>query len=215
MRVSVEPIPLTFSVVGGDVVQNLRSALDYLVWQLVLIDGEKPGTHTAFPIYTSKSKFDKRVRNPPKNRPSPLAGIEPKGEKWTLLEGFQPYEREEPPEIDPLAILASFSNRDKHRGLLAGVSFMHDLDFDRICEPYGDVVDFRVTFPGPEALEHDAEVARFRVSASPSTQSGVKMHGDPPFEVTLSDGDLAVSVPTFDRIRADVVIVIRAFERFF
>jgi hypothetical protein len=34
----------------GDVVHNLRSALDHLAWQLVLFDGGQPNGSTSFPI---------------------------------------------------------------------------------------------------------------------------------------------------------------------
>jgi hypothetical protein len=33
--------------------------LAYLVWQLVLSEGNEPETHNAFPICTTKTEFDK------------------------------------------------------------------------------------------------------------------------------------------------------------
>src|SRR6267378_798859 len=46
-----EPPP-RLSVILGDCLHNLRSALDHIAWQLVLANGEKPGRDTAFPILT-------------------------------------------------------------------------------------------------------------------------------------------------------------------
>jgi hypothetical protein len=46
-----EPIPTVIPIVTGDVIQNLRSALDHLAWQLVEASGSPPGKGTAFPIF--------------------------------------------------------------------------------------------------------------------------------------------------------------------
>lgn len=34
----------------GEILFNLRSCLDHLAWQLVILDGGKPGEYTQFPI---------------------------------------------------------------------------------------------------------------------------------------------------------------------
>ncbi len=47
---SVQPIPSDISLIIGDTVHNLRSALDHLAYQLVLANGESPSRNTEFPI---------------------------------------------------------------------------------------------------------------------------------------------------------------------
>jgi len=42
--------PDSLSLIVGDAVHNLRSALDHLVWQLVEANGQKPTDRTMFPI---------------------------------------------------------------------------------------------------------------------------------------------------------------------
>jgi hypothetical protein len=42
----------------GDAIHNLRSALDLLVWQLVLINSAVPGKQNAFPIYDTLLDFN-------------------------------------------------------------------------------------------------------------------------------------------------------------
>ena len=42
--------PIEWSIRIGEVLHNLRSALDHAVWQLVLANCQEPGTHNAFPI---------------------------------------------------------------------------------------------------------------------------------------------------------------------
>lgn len=49
--------PIRWGALIGDAIHNLRSALDLLVWQLVLHAGGKPGKRTAFPIYDRELDF--------------------------------------------------------------------------------------------------------------------------------------------------------------
>src|SRR5262249_4018917 len=50
-------VPSTLSLLIGDAVHNLRSALDHLAWQLVEANGDTPTTKTAFPIYKTLAKY--------------------------------------------------------------------------------------------------------------------------------------------------------------
>jgi len=50
LRVLKEPDETTWALLLGDFVHNLRSALDHLIWQLVLLSDAKPGEHNQFPI---------------------------------------------------------------------------------------------------------------------------------------------------------------------
>lgn len=43
-------LPVSVSVILGDVVHNLRGALDHLAWQIVASTGRNPSTSTYFPI---------------------------------------------------------------------------------------------------------------------------------------------------------------------
>ena len=43
-------IPVAWSVIVGEILYNMRSALDHLVWQLVLANSQTPGRHNEFPI---------------------------------------------------------------------------------------------------------------------------------------------------------------------
>jgi hypothetical protein len=54
---SVRDIPLEVVAVVGDVLHNLRSALDHLAYQLVVTAGNKPDRRTAFPIADSAKKY--------------------------------------------------------------------------------------------------------------------------------------------------------------
>jgi hypothetical protein len=54
-----EPPPPRLGVLLGDVLHNLRSALDHLMWQVTVLDGGTPNRSTQFPIIRkSKAAFD-------------------------------------------------------------------------------------------------------------------------------------------------------------
>ncbi len=58
--VSVRDVPPEISVVAGEVLQSMRSALDHLAYQLVLVGtGQSdPFYHVYFPIFDSSSEYE-------------------------------------------------------------------------------------------------------------------------------------------------------------
>src|SRR5438309_55151 len=59
LRVREDPnMMVRLGVIVGDVLHNLRSALDHLVWQLVEANGGTPDGSTALPISDSAQKFE-------------------------------------------------------------------------------------------------------------------------------------------------------------
>jgi hypothetical protein len=94
----VDPV---WSLIVGDCLHNLRSALDYLAWQLVLVDGGDPTSETQFPIRQSPpTQLKPAIRRP---------------EILDALERTQPYSD---PRDSYLSALQSLNNIDKHRLLL-------------------------------------------------------------------------------------------------
>jgi len=109
------------SVIAGDIMHNVRSALDHSVVALAPHGRE---FNAAFPIFTcdiqardettgrylhpaDRKKWERRVRGLPEKA-------------VTLLDFLQPYngaERGEDPNDSPLALLNVFQNADKHREL--------------------------------------------------------------------------------------------------
>jgi hypothetical protein len=55
--VEIQDIPVEISLIAGDVLQNLRSALDYLACALVGRNGKKPTKETSFPIFDDAAKY--------------------------------------------------------------------------------------------------------------------------------------------------------------
>lgn len=59
------PFPISFSIITGDVIQNIRSALDHLAYHLVMVGSGgdiKLGERAYFPTATSPDKFENAVR---------------------------------------------------------------------------------------------------------------------------------------------------------
>lgn len=118
----VPTIDAVVSVIAGDIVHNLRSALDHLAWQLVLLDGGTPTDRTAFPLHESTTNRQGKQRvltiDPGIADPRIMAAVE----------AMQPYAEAEyghDPRTDALGIIGRLNNIDKHRLLLTVV---HALD---------------------------------------------------------------------------------------
>ena len=111
MYQSKEPIPARFGLIAGGFLQNLRSVLDYLVWQLILANGKTPHeTNTGFPVCKSPSAFDKA-----KDRK--LAGVP--SEAIILIEALMPYpERQRGAAPQTIQVLDELTNHNKHREVL-------------------------------------------------------------------------------------------------
>lgn len=92
-------------LVLGDVVNNLKGALDILVWQLVLVAGNRPRNSTAFPVATTESQWRKEAQRR-------LPGVA--GQWAAVIDELQPYRAKEPLQ-HPLAILNRTNNRSKHQ----------------------------------------------------------------------------------------------------
>lgn len=100
-------VPIEYSVRLGEVVYNLRSALDQLVWQLVHANYKTPGRHNEFPILDNESRFND-VAN------SKLKGVSQ--ESSDKIKEMQPFRENE--EWDALKTLHSLCNTDKHRSVI-------------------------------------------------------------------------------------------------
>jgi hypothetical protein len=123
----VVDLPVIDPMVGaivGDVVHNLRSALDHVAWQLVLLDGGQPNDETTFPLHETRSN---RKGNPRQLTIKP--GIrDPR--IMAAVEAMQPFSEANygrDPATDALGIIRRLDNIDKHRLLLPVV---HTIDHD-------------------------------------------------------------------------------------
>jgi hypothetical protein len=115
---SREPVPARFALIAGDFLQNLRSTLDYLVWQLVIANGKTP-KRQAFPICTTQDGYEKC-------HDDRLRGID--AEAKAIIDKFQPYLKPEP-DKSVLAVIDEMCNLNKHRTvLMTSLGIIHKPD---------------------------------------------------------------------------------------
>lgn len=198
-------------VIAGDVLHNLRSALDHLAWQLALLTTATPYDRTQFPIAFTEGEFGSRGGQ------KMISDLSP--EHRARIETFQPYHGTNE-NWTPLALhdLRVLSNTDKHRlvNATAGRAVSQrpalldeKLVIVRDAASYRDVKWFR------EGPIDGAEIARMTLEgAGPDPKVNVEgfmgvtiSFNDPALTVTLSN-----VVPTLNAILKSVREVVTAFE---
>jgi hypothetical protein len=118
LRIEIrEDTPIGWSVIIGDFIHNLRSALDQMACQLVLInDPAADITRTQFPIFLGEPKSGKSLKAWERMTDGMSPSI------VTEVRDMQPYKAGNRAEEHALAILNALSNEDKHRLLIGHVS---------------------------------------------------------------------------------------------
>ncbi|MDE0145225.1 MAG: hypothetical protein OXI53_00015 [Nitrospira sp.] len=101
--------PIEWSVRVGEILYNLRSALDHLVSQLLLANGQEPSHQNAYPIVNEESEWSRN-----KHR---LKGVMPRVE--FIVERLQPYTGGLylPFDVSVFRTLHTLCNIDKHQRL--------------------------------------------------------------------------------------------------
>jgi hypothetical protein len=130
--------PIELALICGDVMNNLRAALDHLVYAVASADSGRSQNGTAFPIYRSNTEYRKPRRDGKSPRDRRLKGVsEP---HRSIIDAAQPY-NERDPDTHPLVSLAWFTNTDKHR--LVHPAFTSNMG------PNDIEIDFRPVPPNP------------------------------------------------------------------
>jgi len=213
----------------GDVVHNLRCALDHLAFQLALY--HQGGSLTPqqerdvqFPTFNSEEKFRKK-------RDRYLKYIAP--EHRTIIEGLQPYhglagrpDSWSGTYIHQLALLGGLSNKDKHRMLTPILAVPWSSEF---FSPAGDdnlsmiinqglnqhvesLMSGQPPHLGDDRLEVGTIILRATIPRRILEQE-VNMAGYVTPMIHLADG--RTLIPTIDRLSAFVVYVLRKFKPLF
>ena len=148
-----EPPLEELGLIFGDMISNLRATLDYLVWQLVLAAGRRPGKRTGFPVVRREKDWEVQSR-------AALHGVDP---RWVAeIEYLQPYRRVERPSLHPLAILDHVNNLNKHRFLPVAMLSVERLDLlINVREAPGEAIESHDSLDRP--ITQGGEAARFRV----------------------------------------------------
>jgi hypothetical protein len=106
-------IPGRIPVIIGDALTNIRAALDYLVWELVLAAKNQPTEKNMFPICTTPEAFAQQLA---RHR---LDGVPV--DAIAEIKALQPYHDGQDAEGHVLAMLDALCNVNKHRRVLTTV----------------------------------------------------------------------------------------------
>jgi hypothetical protein len=126
-------VPIRVSTIIGDALFNYRSALDQLVWQLVLANDAKPGRYNSFPIAIAHkfgTEYHKKC----------LAGISLRA--FSIIKSFQP----KPGKNWDLLFLPELNDIDKHRHLNLFVVWTGAITLNIDIKPGNNVFSPQVGF---------------------------------------------------------------------
>ena len=98
-------VPMDFPIRVGEIAYNLRSALDHLVYALVLDNDEEPSKQSEFPIFNEEAAYQREA-------PRRLKGV--LRDRSGLIEAFQPFRGGIGRHLWMLHLIC---NIDKHRHL--------------------------------------------------------------------------------------------------
>jgi hypothetical protein len=118
IKVLLSP-PVELGGIIGDVVHNLRSALDLAVCRLVRVNNGNVTANTGFPVYTDATDYQSTGRKK-------VRGVTPAALR--IIDFLQPCNQPVPPEDHMNYILHRLDITDKHRLLIPVGSAMHDGD---------------------------------------------------------------------------------------
>lgn len=178
-----EPVPEDWPAIIGDVLHNLRGALDHVVWHLTSkhLGHEPPRpTQILFPIALEQEKLTTGGSK------ITLESMDPGAR--AVIEAAQPFHADVP-DAHPLAVLKYLSDRDKHRAIHVVRSAAYKVQVDIDPMPF----DLRQMVPPGVFLEGDV-VARIEynrhhgydvreVVARPQVEYGesIKVSDDSPY----------------------------------
>ena len=170
LLVTTEP-PLDLALRVGEVVHQIRSALDHLANRLVRAAGHQPTRRTSFPI----------IIRPPRKAVAIHPGLDPKA--LSVIDQVQPYHRGHEPDHHPLAVLNELWNIDKHRNLSLTATLLANSQI-YISDAKGGWRVGGQFQPGPLADDGIVGVFRFE-GGGPSADAEVEASGD--LFVTIAD----------------------------
>lgn len=192
--------PSIISLICGDVLQNLRSTLDYLVWELVIANKNVPNEHNAFPVCGCADGF----KEAKKKR---LRGVD--ADAITLIKTLQPYHFGQGNEIEsPVFVLDKLANIHKHRTILLA------------CERHAPVDAIRVVDSAGNFIGLDPLLAMDGRTTAEFLKSALEMHGKVQMAVFVEFGEgpvkgaevISVVSGLYESVALDII---PQFNRFF
>jgi hypothetical protein len=161
LKLTSEPTPPEWGPIVGDVIHNLRSALDHLVWELAVSNGKVP---PPFPLPKSSPWADLQfpiVDNA--GKPIKVWGVSEAVRRYITAQ--QPLPTNTGPIPNGLYTLRQLSNIDKHRRLHTTGAYLMDMELWQQVTADGEMAfsDLHVA-AFPAKFTQDTEILRFTVT---------------------------------------------------
>ncbi len=203
--------PALWAVIVGEILYDLRSALDHLAWQLVLQNGGTPTSKTEFPIFKDEIKFKS-------DAPRKVRGMS--DAMKAAIQALQPYIAGENPKdaaMQKLWVLHELTNIDKHQTLHLAGWFLKTAAYNVHHPPNVEIQTIEGMQHGP--LVDGAILAKFRWSEAAGSDAKMSMELKLSIDVTLKNvrPELqAVGIEdSLSQITIHVASRVSEFERFF
>lgn len=184
-----EQPPLALGPIIGDFLNNMRSALDHLIWQLAILAGkERPSRQTAFPICDTEGTFRSKGN---RNKVADLSK-----EYRAAVERLQPFQIGGAARDHWLWHLNELSRVDKHQILHPVGAIHNDATFsthpvDESKDPFpyqlgqlGQTVTTKI-WASLAPFQDEAPIARWTLDPP---RPDVKMEGNFSFYVSFGEG---------------------------
>jgi hypothetical protein len=179
--------PEICSVLAGEVLYHYRAALNYIACELTRYNGRSVSRSVEYPICLRPEDYrDPATGRLTKSVKDRIGRMRPSDQ--VAIEREQPFNRYQPPEGDPLAILQNLSNYDRHQFIhLTAVSTNMSSNvftpahassrFEQVSVNHGFVGDMREVAryqitPGPELDVHVQSDVRCDVAFSLDAPGG-------------------------------------------
>jgi hypothetical protein len=191
------PIPKRIPLIIGDFLQNLRSSLDYLVWELVLSAKNTPDHNNMFPICTTPEAFRGQ-----------LAIAE--------IEALQPCHDGQDTKGNVLAMIDDLCNVNKHRRILTTILYGGQAPSDLVTHETDGEMFANVSFES--ILKQGTEIGPFPMVDGPDGRFP-KVDAPVNFVAFIAfDDGAAQNVEvgyTLSIFMGYVMQILRNFEKFF
>lgn len=214
IRIDRDPPEADWAGRIGEIAYNARSALDQLVVQLVHASGNTPrkGSRTQYPIFRHERDYlDKSQGARQSRRDRMLEGVRSRFRR--LIDDSQPYHRARSAERDPLAILDTISNRDKHREAHPCLVLMEMFSVV-ITQPGGEKMTVTVTDADnantARALRDGSQI----VSVAPSDPNAeLKVGDDFTLRIAFETDTEVITLDDLERVLTKVSEIVARAER--
>jgi len=203
LEVFQEPSP-RLGLLAGELLYQLRAALDNLVADLVSASGSRVTRDHCFPINLDEGQWTEA------NVVKWLGGIDP---EWVaIIREYQPFQyKPETRRRHPLFALASLNNADKHRAIPARAILIGPGRADITPTTPGNVEKVEVQWPNPLTVMHSgAEVCR--ILTFPDPNSEVKVEINMNFLIGFGEGVTLATVEDLAKLVPEMESVINRFR---